>query len=88
MLLGSAIKITDTMTVDDSGSVDSAAIVITDPDGGEVVSSTPMSDDGGNVFSYIYASVAGGDTGYHTANIRALSGANVGLGRVAFRLEA
>ncbi len=88
MLLGSAIKITDTMTVDDSGSVDSASIIITDPDGTVVVASTAMTDDGSNVFSYKYASVAGGDTGYHTANIKALSGANVGLGRIAFRLEA
>jgi len=87
MILGTTVRIEDTVSVSGGGSTSSATIVISDPNGTEVLGSTAMTDEGSGVWSYVWQSSAGTMVGAYTANISMLAGAYEAKTRIKFVME-
>jgi hypothetical protein len=85
MILGTAVKVTSTVTVDGGGDPDSVTISIFDPEGTAEVTDEAMT--GSNPYSYIYQSETDDVSGTYKAEITATSGAYVGFSRIFFTLK-
>jgi hypothetical protein len=88
MTLGTTVLVRVPMEVDGGGSVASATVEITDPKGTQSLAPTGMTDEGANVFSYVWQSLESGVSGFYRADVRPTSGAYTGRSRVKFELEA
>ena len=88
MTVGTVLKITSTIIVDGGGSVDSATVEITDPDGDQALAPTAMNDEGSNVFGYVWQSSEDGDEGFYRADVRPTSGAYTARSQTKFKLNA
>jgi len=88
MILGTAVKIAIKTVVDGSGTVNTAVVTVTDPDGTELLTEQAMDNDGDGEFSYVWQSPADGDPGYYRADTKASTGSYDSLARTKFELES
>lgn len=83
MIIGTTLKITATL----SAIADSVKIDIYKPDSKIDISAANMTDEGGNVWTYVYQSALENGSGQHKAIIKAVSGSYMSVGKILFELE-
>jgi len=82
-ILGTAIKITSVISIDDP---DSVLIKITDPIDSVKVNDANMTPQTNNVYHYIWQSSTGGQEGFYVVEIKAKKGDYTGLSKIEFEL--
>jgi hypothetical protein len=83
MTLGTAVKISSTF----SSTVTSPTVTIYDPNDDADVTAAAMSDQGSNVWQYIYQSSTSNDDGTYKAVVSGTSGSYTAVSKVSFELE-
>lgn len=82
MIIGTALKITATL----STVADSVKIDIYKTDGKIDINSADMTDEGNNVWTYVYQSSSDNNSGQYKAIIKAVSGTYTSVSRIGFEL--
>jgi len=87
MRLGTVVKITSTVTIDDGSTADSMAITIYDPSRTALVSAAAMTTGStGSEFYYLYQSSTSDLQGDYRAVVKATESTNYGIGVKDFSL--
>lgn len=87
MIVGTSAIIRTTIEIDGGGTPDSVTIEVYFPDGSIAVSTTGMTDEGDNVYSYIYQSAIGDPDKKYKSIVTAVKGDYVGRSREYFILD-
>ena len=88
MILGTAVRIADTVSVSGGGSVSAATITITDFSDTAIVTDAAMTNEGSGVWSYTWQSLGTQTAGLYTADISMTAGSYTAKTRVKFEMEA